>query len=65
MIERRTFLKAAGAAAAAFPAILHAQTTASETQKVKMQITRIGSQPSVKGPAEWFTGTVRIGPVRA
>ena len=25
-----------------------------------MNISRIGSQPSVKGPADWFTGTVRI-----
>jgi len=25
-----------------------------------MKITRGGSQPSAKGPAEWFTGTVRI-----
>ncbi len=25
-----------------------------------MQITRNGSQPSVKGPADWFTGAVRI-----
>lgn len=25
-----------------------------------MDIIRIGSQGSVKGPAEWFTGTVRI-----
>ena len=25
-----------------------------------MQITRSGSQPSTKGPAEYFTGTVRI-----
>ena len=25
-----------------------------------MKITRIGSQASVKGPEEWFTGTVRI-----
>ena len=28
-----------------------------------MQITRNGSQPSRKGPAEWFTGTVRIDPL--
>ena len=28
-----------------------------------MQITRAGSQPSGKGPAEWFTGTVRIDPL--
>ena len=25
-----------------------------------MEIKRIGSQPSNKGPADWFTGTVRI-----
>lgn len=25
-----------------------------------MDIKRIGSQPSVVGPAEWFTGTVRL-----
>jgi quercetin dioxygenase-like cupin family protein len=25
-----------------------------------MEITRIGSQPSAKGPEDWFTGTVRI-----
>ena len=25
-----------------------------------MEIKRNGSQPSVKGPADWFTGTVRI-----
>jgi Uncharacterized conserved protein, contains double-stranded beta-helix domain len=25
-----------------------------------MQITKIGSQPSIKGPEQWFTGTVRI-----
>jgi quercetin dioxygenase-like cupin family protein len=27
-----------------------------------MEIQRIGSQPSRKGPADWFTGTVRIDP---
>ena len=25
-----------------------------------MQITRVGTQPSVKGPEDWFTGSVRI-----
>lgn len=25
-----------------------------------MQIIRLGSQPSVKGPEDWFTGSVRI-----
>jgi quercetin dioxygenase-like cupin family protein len=28
-----------------------------------MDITRVGSQSSAKGPAEWFTGTVRIEPL--
>ena len=28
-----------------------------------MEIKRNGSQPSAKGPAEWFTGTVRIDPL--
>jgi quercetin dioxygenase-like cupin family protein len=28
-----------------------------------MEIKRCGSQPSGKGPAEWFTGTVRIDPL--
>ena len=28
-----------------------------------MNIIRNGTQPSVKGPADWFTGTVRIDPV--
>ncbi len=30
-----------------------------------MNITRSGSQPSGTGPAEWFTGTVRIDPLFA
>ncbi len=28
-----------------------------------MEIKRIGSQASVKGPSDWFTGTVRIDPL--
>ncbi len=28
-----------------------------------MEIKRAGSQPSGEGPAEWFTGTVRIDPL--
>lgn len=28
-----------------------------------MKITRAGSTPSIKGPADWFTGTVRIDPL--
>ncbi|HEX6611792.1 MAG TPA: hypothetical protein VF051_13520, partial [Hyphomicrobiaceae bacterium] len=32
-----------------------------DTQRV--DITRNGSRPSQRGPAEWFTGTVRIDPL--
>ncbi|HVC91322.1 MAG TPA: cupin domain-containing protein [Acidobacteriaceae bacterium] len=28
-----------------------------------MEIKKVGSQPSTKGPADWFTGTVRIDPL--
>jgi quercetin dioxygenase-like cupin family protein len=28
-----------------------------------MDIKRVGTQPSAKGPSEWFTGTVRIDPL--
>jgi quercetin dioxygenase-like cupin family protein len=28
-----------------------------------MDITRAGSKPSGKGPADWFTGTVRVDPL--
>ena len=28
-----------------------------------MEIKRCGSQPSAKGPSEWFTGTARIDPL--
>jgi quercetin dioxygenase-like cupin family protein len=30
---------------------------------IHMEIKRIGSQPSVKGSSEWFSGTVRIDPL--
>ncbi|SAL01870.1 Germin subfamily 1 member 15 [Caballeronia calidae] len=30
-----------------------------------MELKRAGSQPSVKGPDEWFTGNVRIDPLNA
>ena len=28
-----------------------------------MEIKRVGSQPSARGPSEWFTGPVRIDPL--
>jgi quercetin dioxygenase-like cupin family protein len=61
LCARRKFLKVVGATAD-FPVILRAQATTSLTQKKEfhMEIKRNGPQPSAKGPADWFTGTVRI-----
>jgi quercetin dioxygenase-like cupin family protein len=42
-------------------AAAHARPVAREA--VLMEIKRSGSQPSGKGPSEWFTGTVRIDPL--
>ena len=61
--SRRAFFKLLGAAAAAFglPVSLRAQT--GQRKELNMKITRAGSQPSSKGPTDWFTGTVRIDPL--
>ena len=63
--SRRGFLKTGATAVVAVPAILRAQSSVPSTQKPKsnMEIKRSGSQPSGKGPADWFTGTVRIDPL--
>src|SRR3712207_597568 len=63
-ISRRALLRST-AGALAIPAILHAQGKEAFTKREgsPMEIKRIGSQPSGKGPAEWFTGTVRIDPL--
>src|SRR5690349_14422987 len=63
-LSRRTFL----ATVATWLATLAIQRTHAETRLTanledEMEITRIGSQPSAKGPADWFTGTVRIDPL--
>jgi quercetin dioxygenase-like cupin family protein len=50
-------LAAAGRAAAQTPAV----TT--QARNGTMQIIRAGSQPSRKGPAEYFTGAVRVDPM--
>jgi len=39
------------------------QALAAEANKKSQTISRAGSQPSVKGPAEYFTGSVRVDPV--
>jgi quercetin dioxygenase-like cupin family protein len=57
---RRTFL--ASFAVLGLPAILRSQSSSPATlpKETHMKITRIGSAPTVKGPADWFTGAVRI-----
>lgn len=64
-IVRRNFLKLAGAVALAFPAMVRARADTPSTKRkgCHMEIKRVGSQPSGKGPADWFTGTVRIDPL--
>jgi quercetin dioxygenase-like cupin family protein len=65
-ISRRSFLKTSTAATGlGLPAILRAQadTLSLQTKNSDMEIKRSGSQPSSKGPADWFSGTVRIDPL--
>jgi hypothetical protein len=63
-LSRRAFLTTASAVLA-IPANRgsHAEAQSATTQETEMEITRIGSRPSAKGPADWFTGTVRIDPL--
>ena len=64
-LSRRNFLRVPAAAGFAVPTIIRAALRAVVTKgkETHMQITRVGSQPSSKGPGDWFTGTVRIDPL--
>src|SRR5204862_3640465 len=66
-ISRRRALVDVGVAIAAIAGIQAAagQTQTSQPRSGNMEIKRSGSQPSIKGPAEWFTGSVRIDPLFA
>lgn len=57
-MTRRSALRAA----AAITVLSIARASGAKTGGM-MDIKRRGSQPSAKGPAEWFTGTVRIDPL--
>ncbi len=61
-MDRRRFLTTAAAGALTIPGILRGETAraATPSNKLPMKIQRIGSQPSSKGPADWFTGSVRV-----
>lgn len=60
MITRRSFLRTTATAMLAIPAITRVTAHAASPQTITMKIERIGSQPSSKGPAEYFTGSVRV-----
>jgi quercetin dioxygenase-like cupin family protein len=64
-LPRRKFFTLAGAAALAAPCLVRAGADAPPVreQESKMEIKRVGSEPSAKGPAEYFTGTVRVDPL--
>jgi quercetin dioxygenase-like cupin family protein len=66
MITRRRIIAATGGLAglaAAGAAAAQTPTPATQGRNGTMQITRGGSQPSRKGPTEYFTGAVRIDPL--
>jgi len=62
---RRHFLKVAGAAALGLPALkpARAEGPPARRQESRMEIKRVGSQPSARGQADYFTGAVRIDPL--
>ena len=65
MQTRRCILAVTGLAALAAAKAAGAQAPPAETKesKITMEITRSGSQPSTKGPPEYFTGSVRVDPL--
>jgi quercetin dioxygenase-like cupin family protein len=66
MITRRHMLAASAAIAAeaaAMGAISDVSASGSNGRNRTMGITRAGSQPSSKGPADYFTGSVRVDPL--
>jgi len=63
---RRTFLRVIGAALASGPglgAALLAGASPGNKRETNMEIKRAGTQASIEGPADWFTGSTRIDPL--
>jgi len=44
-------------------AVAYGVMALTQRKEIKMEIKRSGSQPSSKGPVDWFTGAVRVDPV--
>ena len=43
--------------------VMARKAATAERRGLEMEIKRVGSQASAKGPSDWFTGTVRIDPL--
>ena len=63
MITRRTALRATSGALVILTAVRAAATEETARRRITMEIKRSGSEASRKGPADWFTGSVRIDPL--
>ena len=67
LFHRRAFLRAVSVLTAATG--LRAagwnvtQQASHERKRYELEIKRVGTQPSAKGPSDWFTGAVRIDPL--
>lgn len=63
--SRRELFQIAGVTAVTMPWIgmVHAQSANQTIKEKAMEIIRNGSQQSVPGPADWFTGKTRIDPL--
>ena len=44
-------------------AVAYGVMALTQRKEIKMEIKRSGSQPSSKGPVDWFTGAVRVDPL--
>lgn len=65
-MQRRRFLQSTGlltTLALTGAARLRGETSASTQPDTMMKITRNGSLPAMKGPADWFTGDTRVDPL--
>jgi quercetin dioxygenase-like cupin family protein len=61
-MPRREFLMIGAAAAASLPVVdfALARTSQAQREESRMDIKRVGPEPSQDGPTEWFTGSVRV-----
>jgi quercetin dioxygenase-like cupin family protein len=63
IISRRSWVIASAIIALSPASTIAEKTNLPVTRGTAMRITRAGSQPSAKGPADYFTGTVRVDPI--